>query len=59
MVDKKRTSRRYVVCISNKGNEASLERNKLYPAPAGPDVMTKPTTADGYSLHQLQAARGA
>jgi hypothetical protein len=30
MVDKKRTSRRYVVCISNKGNEASLERNKLY-----------------------------
>ena len=30
MAEKKRTSRRYVVCISNKGNEASLERNKLY-----------------------------
>ncbi len=32
MAEKKRTSRRYVVCISNKGNEASLERNKLYVA---------------------------
>ena len=30
MAEKKRPSRRYVVCISNKGNEASLERNKLY-----------------------------
>jgi len=30
MTEKKRTSHRYVVCISNKGNEASLERNKLY-----------------------------
>ena len=30
MAEKKRTSRRYVVCILNKGNEASLERNKLY-----------------------------
>jgi hypothetical protein len=30
MAEKRRTSRRYVVCISNKGNEASLERNKLY-----------------------------
>jgi hypothetical protein len=30
MAEKKRTSRRYVVCISNKGNEASLERHKLY-----------------------------
>jgi len=30
MADKKRTSHRYVVCISNAGNEASLERNKLY-----------------------------
>ena len=27
---KRKTSRRYVVCITNKGNEASLERNKLY-----------------------------
>ncbi len=27
---KSKASRRYAVCISNKGNEASLERNKLY-----------------------------
>jgi hypothetical protein len=27
---KKQASRRYAVCITNKGNEASLERNKLY-----------------------------
>jgi len=27
---KKRVSRRYAVCINNSGNEASLERNKLY-----------------------------
>jgi hypothetical protein len=27
---KKRMSRRYAVCIRNDGNEASLERNKLY-----------------------------
>jgi hypothetical protein len=27
---KKRVSRRYAVCIDNLGNEASLERNKLY-----------------------------
>lgn len=30
MAEKKRTSRRCVVCFSNEGNEASLERNKLY-----------------------------
>ncbi len=30
MAERKSTSRRYVVCISNKGNEASLERNKIY-----------------------------
>jgi len=30
MAEKKRTVRRYVVCIGNKGSEASLERNKLY-----------------------------
>jgi hypothetical protein len=30
MSDKKKVSRRYAVCITNKGNEASLERNKLY-----------------------------
>jgi hypothetical protein len=30
MSEKKRVSRRYAVCITNKGNEASLERNKLY-----------------------------
>jgi hypothetical protein len=32
MAEKKRVARRYVVCIGNKGNEASLERNKLYVA---------------------------
>ena len=30
MSEKRRVSRRYAVCIKNKGNEASLERNKLY-----------------------------
>ena len=30
MNQKKRVSRRYAVCIKNEGNEASLERNKLY-----------------------------
>lgn len=30
MSEKKKPSRRYAVCIANKGNEASLERNKLY-----------------------------
>jgi hypothetical protein len=30
MSEKKKVSRRYAVCITNKGNEASLERNKLY-----------------------------
>ena len=30
MATEKRVSRRYAVCIVNKGNEASLERNKLY-----------------------------
>ena len=32
MSTKKKTSRLYVVCIKNDGNEASLERNKLYVA---------------------------
>ena len=27
---KKKAPRRYAVCITNRGNEASLERNKLY-----------------------------
>jgi len=30
MAERKKAGRRYVVCIGNKGNEASLERNKLY-----------------------------
>jgi len=30
MSEKKKPSRQYAVCITNKGNEASLERNKLY-----------------------------
>ena len=30
MATEKKASRRYAVCIANKGNEASLERNKLY-----------------------------
>ena len=30
MRPKKKPSRRFAVCIKNDGNEASLERNKLY-----------------------------
>jgi hypothetical protein len=30
MSGKKKASRRFAVCIRNEGNEASLERNKLY-----------------------------
>jgi hypothetical protein len=30
MAKKKGLARRYAVCVKNKGNEASLERNKLY-----------------------------
>ena len=30
MAERRKAGRRYVVCIGNKGNEASLERNKLY-----------------------------
>jgi hypothetical protein len=30
MNEKKTGPRRYAVCITNKGNEASLERNQLY-----------------------------
>jgi hypothetical protein len=30
MSHKKKPARRYAVCIKNSGNEASLERNKLY-----------------------------
>jgi hypothetical protein len=30
MATKKSTSRRFVVCIRNRGYEASLERNKIY-----------------------------
>ncbi len=30
MAERKKAGRRYVVCIGNIGNEASLERNKLY-----------------------------
>jgi hypothetical protein len=30
MSTRKRLTRRYAVCIMNEGNEASLERNKLY-----------------------------
>jgi hypothetical protein len=36
MSEKKRTPRRYVVCMANKGNEASLERDKLYVALSDP-----------------------
>ena len=30
MSTKRKASKRYAVCIRNEGNEASLERNKLY-----------------------------
>ncbi len=42
MAEKKRTFRRYVVCIANKGNEASLERNKLYVALPDPKAEAGP-----------------
>jgi hypothetical protein len=37
---KKRVSRRYAVCINNSGNEASLERNKLYVVLPNPRAET-------------------
>jgi len=30
MSDRRRSGRRFVVCLRNKGYEASLERNKIY-----------------------------
>ncbi len=30
MAGKKKAARRFVVCLRNDGNEASLERNKIY-----------------------------
>lgn len=30
MAERKRSSRRFAVCVRNEGYEASLERNKLY-----------------------------
>jgi hypothetical protein len=40
---KKKVSRRYAVCITNTGNEASLERNKLY-------VLLRDRTAEADGL---------
>jgi len=42
MPSKRKSGRRYAVCIKNRGNEASLERNKLYVVL--PDAMAE---ADG------------
>lgn len=51
MKGKNEAPRRYAVCISNKGNEASLERNKLYvvlPDPrAEADGLTRVIDEDG------------
>lgn len=51
MNNKKAALRRYAVCISNKGNEASLERNKLYVVLSDPraeaDGLTRVIDEDG------------
>jgi hypothetical protein len=38
MAAKKRTARRFVVCVRNRGYEASLERNKIYVARPDPEA---------------------
>ena len=38
MADKKRASRRFAVCVRNKGYEASLERNKIYVVRPDPEA---------------------
>jgi hypothetical protein len=53
MAEKKRSARRYAVCISNRDNEASLERNKLYvvlpDAEAEADGLVRVVDEDGES----------
>lgn len=51
MADKQPTSTRFAICIANEGNEASLERNKVYAvlpdAKAGADGLVRVIDEDG------------
>jgi hypothetical protein len=51
MAKKKKPSRRFAVCIANDGNEASLERNKIYvlipDARADADGLVRVVDEDG------------
>ena len=38
MAEKKRSSRRFAVCVRNEGYEASLERNKIYVVRPDPEA---------------------
>ena len=38
MADRKKASRRFAVCVENKGYEASLERHKIYVVRPDPDA---------------------
>ncbi len=38
MAERKKSSRRFVVCVQNKGYEASLERNKIYVVRSDPEA---------------------
>ena len=38
MAERKKASRRFAVCVRNKGYEASLERNKIYVVRSDPDA---------------------
>ena len=38
MTEKKRTVRRFAVCVRNKGYEASLERHKIYVVLSDPEA---------------------
>ena len=38
MIRRKKQAKRFVVCVKNKGYEASLERNKIYSLVSDPDA---------------------
>ena len=38
MTERRKSTRRFAVCIKNKGYEASLERNKIYVVAPDPDA---------------------
>jgi len=52
MTERKGRSRRFAVCISNKGYEASLERNKIYVYPADYFVAIEVPKAVEASLNE-------